>query len=989
MKCYGCSREIKSPKNCSLCENLFCSDSCIEAHQITYHRTNKIFMNNLNYYAPSKNEAKKEISSIFITEGKLYESYHYNPKFKLENFIPVFDKNKKPCILGSGSYGKVYLSKNKNNQKYYAIKHMDIKHLNQSLKSLSGIKSEIDLQSRISHPNIAKILYSRVSEKSFDLVMEWAIYGSLFDFIRKNKSLSEETSFKYFIQVANAVYFLHKNDLIHRDIKPENILIFENDNVKLSDFGWCVELSGGPRGTFCGTTEYMSPEMVNQKEYSKEIDIWSLGVLLYEMLHGHSPFIPNKPRFNEREVMENIKIHDLKFDQKVSKECKELITHLLDENRNSRFKIEDIFNSSFVKKYENIALNKIGKNNINNKKEEKKEINNHLKCGTNINNNILNGNYDKKNEMYKVKKSGITPKNNNDMNYTGINFYPKNMVIENKITTPRKKKTDIININLPNNPEDIKFEKDKIQEKKIIYDNLYNSDKKKILIQNKINENTHKLNQIKQKIDIESPKMNSINEDDKESSIINNYTLETEKNSKKNNQNDNINFIINHPNINGNIKKEAYQKKIPFGNPVITKYQNVKNKNLLINQIKKVHYIPKNNSNVNIKKKYKEENLISNNGNNSPIKIIFNNNNIKHKFEKNPSANLLKINKIKYNNNDTINNSYINNANNKTQMYDIKNKNSIMNPIHQIYTDFNGDFKNTPDEEFYLPNDNLNNQNNINNLISYGNDKIKYYNCFIINNNNNIISPNFKEDFQKKKISKTPIKQNKINKLIKSDKETIENEDNKKENTIHKSKIKSKSLIKKIIKKDINCEPEKKNSSNNIKNISIKPKILNVELKPAEKKEKITIEPLIDETNYYSHDNNENKNGNLNIINNLEFNKTIKLKNIQNDKNEKVVNKQVNNSFTGIKIIKKIKDNENIFRMVSPVKILGYNNKKIEQKNDMNTSENSKIIDEREFEVENNDDSEDDSNKTPRKTTDRVKIMPCKLISEISKKFNS
>ena len=84
MKCYGCSREIKSPKNCSLCENLFCSDSCIEAHQITYHRTNKIFMNNLNYYAPSKNEAKKEISSIFITEGKLYESYHYNPKFKLE-----------------------------------------------------------------------------------------------------------------------------------------------------------------------------------------------------------------------------------------------------------------------------------------------------------------------------------------------------------------------------------------------------------------------------------------------------------------------------------------------------------------------------------------------------------------------------------------------------------------------------------------------------------------------------------------------------------------------------------------------------------------------------------------------------------------------------------------------------------------------------------------------------------------------------------------
>jgi len=102
--------------------------------------------------------------------------------------------------------------------------------------------------------------------------------------------MDEKTAFHYFIQTAAAIQFIHSLDFVHRDLKPENILIDELNNVKLCDFGWCVRIDNGPRKTFCGTYEYMAPEVVKEEEYSKSIDVWSLGVLLYEILHGYSPF---------------------------------------------------------------------------------------------------------------------------------------------------------------------------------------------------------------------------------------------------------------------------------------------------------------------------------------------------------------------------------------------------------------------------------------------------------------------------------------------------------------------------------------------------------------------------------------------------------------------------------------------------------------------------------------------------------------------------
>ena len=84
---------------------------------------------------------------------------------------------------------------------------------------------------------------------------------------------------------------MHKQGLIHRDIKPENILIKDGNIIKICDFGWCVQTDvSNPRNTFCGTLEYMAPEMILNNPHNHTLDIWALGILLYELVHGRAPF---------------------------------------------------------------------------------------------------------------------------------------------------------------------------------------------------------------------------------------------------------------------------------------------------------------------------------------------------------------------------------------------------------------------------------------------------------------------------------------------------------------------------------------------------------------------------------------------------------------------------------------------------------------------------------------------------------------------------
>lgn len=192
--------------------------------------------------------------------------------------------------LGEGAFSTVLKCLSKRDGKIYALKVVDVARL--TSQDCDNLRFEIQLHMQLQHPHIIRFVDCLQIANIVYILLEYAANGCLFFYVHPQDGLPEHIALRFFYQTAQSLKHLHDRNLIHRDLKPENLLLDERFDVKLCDFGWSCRITSPEdyRTSICGTYEYMSPEILFEEKHSTKVDIWCLGVLLYELLHGAPPF---------------------------------------------------------------------------------------------------------------------------------------------------------------------------------------------------------------------------------------------------------------------------------------------------------------------------------------------------------------------------------------------------------------------------------------------------------------------------------------------------------------------------------------------------------------------------------------------------------------------------------------------------------------------------------------------------------------------------
>ncbi|CAM8977027.1 unnamed protein product [Rhodiola kirilowii] len=252
-------------------------------------------------------------------------------------------------LLGQGTFAKVHYARHVITGMSVAIKIIDKEKI-MKVGMMDQIKREISVMRLVKHPNIVELYEVMATKSKIYFVIEYVKGGELFNKVAKGK-LREDVARKYFQQLISAVDYCHSRGVCHRDIKPENLLLDENENLKISDFGLSAlaesKHQDGLLHTTCGTPAYVAPEVINRKGYDGcKADVWSCGVVLYVLLSGFLPFQDS----NLTEMYRKIGKAEVRYPSWFPREVKKLLMKILDPNPKTRITIAMIKESSWFRK---------------------------------------------------------------------------------------------------------------------------------------------------------------------------------------------------------------------------------------------------------------------------------------------------------------------------------------------------------------------------------------------------------------------------------------------------------------------------------------------------------------------------------------------------------------------------------------------------------------------------------------------------------------
>ncbi|KAM4675546.1 serine/threonine-protein kinase ULK3 [Discoglossus pictus] len=261
---------------------------------------------------------------------------------RLDGFI-LTDK------LGSGTYATVYKAYRKRNaREVVAIKCVSKKSLNKA--SVENLLTEIEILKTVHHPHILELKDFQWDQDYIFLITEYCAGGDLSHFIRTRRILPEKIAQIFLQQLASALKFLYERNISHLDLKPQNILLSSLDrtHLKLADFGFAQHMSSQDEAqALRGSPLYMAPEMVCSKHYDARVDLWSVGVILYEALFGKAPFASRTFSELEEKIRSEHTI-ELPSRPRVSSECRDLLQGLLKRDPDQRISFQDFFKHPFV-----------------------------------------------------------------------------------------------------------------------------------------------------------------------------------------------------------------------------------------------------------------------------------------------------------------------------------------------------------------------------------------------------------------------------------------------------------------------------------------------------------------------------------------------------------------------------------------------------------------------------------------------------------------